>query len=93
VEPERGQVAGQAADGRGVAAAVVVEDHQQVGLAVADQVERLQGDPAGQRAVADHRHHPALAVPGPAGLGQAEGVAEGGRGVGVLDHVVGALGP
>ncbi len=60
---------------------------------MADQVERLQRDPAGERAVADHRHHPAVAVAGAAGLGQAEGVAEGGRGVGVLDHVVGALGP
>ena len=60
---------------------------------MADEVERLQRDPAGEGAVADHRHHPALAAAGAAGLGQAEGVAEGGGGVGVLDDVVGALGP
>ena len=37
--------------------------------------------------------HPAVTVAPAPGLGQAEGVAERGRGVGVLDHVVGALGP
>src|SRR6266540_859310 len=91
VQAQRRQVRLQAADRGLVGAPVVVEDHQQVRLAAAGQVERLQGDAAGERAVADHRDHASLGGAEAARLGVAEGVAERRGGVGVLDDVVRAL--
>ena len=56
VGAQRGEVGGEAADGRLVGAAVVVDDHHQLAvLADRDVVERLPGHAAGERAVADHR--------------------------------------
>ena len=56
---------------------------------MAQVVERLVGHPAGQRAVAQHRHHPAIAALELEGTGQTVGVAQDGRGMAVLDPVVG----
>ncbi len=92
VEAQRGQVVGQAADGRRVGPAVVVDDDDQRVLGRGDVVQRLPAHAAGERAVADHGHHvPLLAAQG-VGLGQAVGVGQRGRGVRVLDDVVLALG-
>ena len=94
VGAQRGERVGQAADGRGVGAAVVVDDdHQPAGAGDGDVVERLPGHAAGERAVADHGDDVAVLALDRVGLGQAVGVAERGRGVGVLDDVVVALGP
>ena len=58
-----------------------------------DLVQGFVRHPAGQGAVADDGHDvPVLAPPEP-GLGNAEGIAERGRGVAVLDQVVLRLGP
>ncbi len=86
---QRAQVVGQTADGRGVGAAVVVDDdHQRQVVGRRDVVQRLPGHAAGQRAVPDEGHDGA----GPAllseGLGQPVGVREPGRGVRVADPVV-----
>ena len=89
VGAQAGQRGGQAADGRGVGAAVVVDDDDQLALlGDGDVVERLPGHPAGQRAVADDRHDVAVLAADRVGLGQAVGVGQCGRGVGVLDDVV-----
>ena len=84
------EVDGQAADRRGVGAAVVV-DHDDDGplRVVGDVVQRLPRHPAGQGAVADHRDR--VAVPDALDLerpGDAVGPGQGGGGVGVLDDVV-----
>src|SRR5207248_8356405 len=94
VDGEVGQVPGEPPDGGRVRAAVVVDDHYQVGrLEVGDLVQRLIGHPAGEGAVPDHRDHVAgFAAPQPR-LGEAQRVAERGGGVAVLDPVVLALGP
>ena len=90
---ERGQVGGQAADRRLVGAAVVVDDDDQAGvLGHRDVVQRLPGHPAGERAVADDRHHAAGLAAQPVGLGQPVGVGQAGRGVRVLHDVVLGLG-
>ena len=66
---------------------------------MAEVVERLVGHPAGQRAVADHRDHPAVPAmadglaPQLERAGEPVGVGERGRGVAVLDPVVLGLGP
>ena len=92
-EAELAQIGGEAADGRSVGTSVVVQDDDQLGLEVADVVERLVGHPAGQRAVTDHADHLA-GLPGQlAGGGQRHRVTEARRGVGVLDDVVLGLGP
>ena len=55
VGAQRGQGGGQAADRRGVGAAVVVDDdHELAVVGDRDVVERLPGHAAGERAVADH---------------------------------------
>jgi hypothetical protein len=91
-EAELPQVGGDPADGRGVGAPVVVQDDDQLGLEVADVVERLVGHAAGQRAVTDHADHLARFPGQLAGRGQGQGVAEARGGVGVLDDVVLGLG-
>ncbi len=59
---------------------------------MAQVVERLVGHAAGEGAVADHGHHPAVAALELEGGGQAVGVAQDGRGVAVLHPVVLGLG-
>ena len=98
VEPEPGDAGGEAADGGGVRAAVVVEDDDGPAAGVAEVVERLVGHAAGEGAVADHGHHVvAVGVLAAAtgqlfaqvlGHGQPVGVAHDGGGVAVLDPVV-----
>ena len=94
---QRGQVVGEAADGRHVGAAVVVDDHHQPAVALrfaglGDVVQRLPGHAAGQRAVADDRDDVAVLAADRVGLGQPVGVGQRGGGVGVLDDVVVGLG-
>ena len=93
VGAQPGQVLGQAADRRGVGAAVVVDqdDQRQVGAA-GDVVQRLPGHAAGQRAVADEGDHGAGSALLANGLGQAVGVGQRGRRVRVLHPVVLGLG-
>ncbi len=90
-----GEVVGEAADGAGVGALVVVDDDdQRPVLGGGDVVERLPGEAAGERAVADHRDGvPVVLAEQLGGLGQAVGVGERGGGVRVLDQVVFGLGP
>ena len=59
VGPQAGEMLGQAAHGGAVGAAVVVDDDDQLAVRLVgrDVVERLPGHPAGERAVADDRHH------------------------------------
>ena len=60
---------------------------------MAKVVEPLEGHAAGHRSIADYRHHTTpVAGSGPCG-GKPVGVREDGRGVGVLDPVVGRLVP
>ena len=74
---------------RGVGAAVVVEHHDQPLWPEHRQVaESLVGLPAGEGAITDHCDGPPVSSP----EGVAEGVADGGRRVAVLDEVVLALG-
>ena len=92
VDLELGQVPREPADGGGVGATVVVEDHDQVGrLEVCDLVQGLPGHAARERAVADDRHNVAGDAVAQTGLGDPQGVRQGGRGVAVLDQVVLAL--
>ena len=79
----------QAPDRGGVGPPVVVEHHGHRQAAVTEVVETLEGHAAGHRAITDHRHDPpAVAGSGPC-RGQAVGVRQHGRRVGVLDPVVG----
>ena len=90
---DRGQVGGQAADRRLVGAAVVVDDDDEPGVpGDGDVVQRLPGHPAGERAVADDRHHAARLTAQPVRLGQPVGVGQAGGGVRVLHDVVLGLG-
>ena len=91
---QRREVVGQAADGRGVGALVVVDDDDQRQVLVdGDVVERLPGHAAGERAVADDRHGVPVALAAqPARLGDAVGPGQRRRRVGVLDDVVLGLG-
>ena len=94
LQPQRGEVVGEAADRRGVGAAVVVDDDDQRAiLARGDVVERLPAHAAGERAVADDRDHVPITLPGQLeGLCQSVGVGQRGGGVRGLDPVVLALG-
>ena len=68
---------------------VVVEDHDQRRAQVPGLVERLEGDAAGERAVAEHADDVAGAFAGElGGLDEAEPVADGGGGVAGADDVV-----
>ena len=85
-------VGGEVRHRRGVAAAVVVEHDDHRTAAVTEVVERLVGDPAGHRPVADHGDDVAVLVgAGGAGHGHPVRVREHRRRVAVLDVVVGAL--
>ncbi len=70
---------------------VVVEDHQQVGLRVfhaAGVVERLEGHARGECAVADHRHHSAVAAGVRVGDRHAQPRRDGGGGMAHPEGVV-----
>ena len=69
------QVVGQAADGGGVGAPVVIDDDDQMLVrGVGDVVQGLPGHASGQRPVADDGHHMAVIVPlEPVGSGDAVG--------------------
>ena len=89
VGAQPGQLVGQAADGRGVGAAVVVDhDDQRQVLGRGDVVQRLPGHAAGQRSVADEGHRGARPALQADRLGQPVGVREGGGGVRVRHPVV-----
>ena len=77
LQPQPGEVVGQAADGRRIAATVVVDhdDHRPPGRG--DIVQRLPAHAAGERSVPDDGDHVPVALPGQLeGLGQAVGVGE-----------------
>ncbi len=85
-------MARESADSGRVRAAVVVDHDDEVGwLEVGDLVEGLIGHATRERAVADDRNHVAIDMFTQPCFGDAEGVAEGGRGVAVLDEVVGGF--
>ena len=94
VDPDRGQVLGQAADRRLIGPAVVVDDHDEPRVLVrGDVVQRLPGHPAGQRPVADDGNHgPVRLAAQLVRLGQPVGVGQAGGGVRVLYQVVLGLG-
>ena len=80
-EAQLAQVLGDAADGGRIRAAVVVEDDDQLGLALPDVVQRLVRHPAGERTVADDTDHLAtLTAQLPCG-GKGERVAQARRGM------------
>src|ERR1700694_1978090 len=89
IDPRLPQMARKAADGRGVRAPVVVDDDDQVRrLQMCDLVESLVGHAARQGPAPYPPHDmPADALAKPR-LGDAERVAQRGRGVAVLDQVV-----
>ena len=93
VEADAVEVARQRADVRRDRHAVVVEDDHDRRLEAAGVVERLEGDAAGQRAVADHGDDLAvLADPLAHRLLEADRVADRGRGVAGAHDVVLGLG-
>jgi hypothetical protein len=93
LQPQHGQVVGDAADRGCVAAAVVVDDDDHRPTRGRDVVQRLPAHTAGQRAVSDHRDHMPVAVPGQLErLGQAVGVGQRRTGVAGLHPVVLAFG-
>ncbi len=92
LQPQPGHVLGEAADGRRVAAAVVVDDDHDRPPGRGDVVERLPAHAAGQRAVADDGDHVAVAVPGQLErLGQPVGIRQRRAGVAGFHPVVLAL--
>ena len=82
------EVLGERADGRADRHLVVVEHDQQLGLALADVVERLERQAAHQRRVADDDRDPLQSVPHVARLGQALGDGQAGAGVAAVEHVM-----
>ena len=87
-EPELSQVLGDAADRRSIAAPIVVEDDHHLRLELADVVERLVGHAPRECPITDDTHHLALLAAQPPSRGDAERIAQAGRRVRVLDHVV-----
>ena len=81
------------ADGRRIAAPVVVEDDHHLRLQLPDVVEGFVGHPAGERTVADDADHLAGLAAELASGGEAERVAQPGRRVRVLHEVVLRLAP
>ena len=93
LEPDPVEVARERADVGRDRHAVVVEDHDQRRAEAASLVDRLEGDAAGHRAVADHRDDTAvLAVAAAHGLLDPDPVADRGRGVAGAHDVVLGLG-
>jgi hypothetical protein len=91
VQPHPVEVAGERADVGRDRHPVVVEDHDDRGAEAAGLVDRLEGDAAGHGAVADDGDDLAVLAGAVAhGLLEADGVADGGRGVaGAHDVVLG----
>ena len=84
---------GETADRGRVAAAVVVDDDHHRPAGRGDIVQRLPAHAAGERAVAHHRDHMPVAVPGQfERLGQPVGIRQRRARVAGLDPVVFALG-
>ena len=92
VRPDPDEALGEPADGRGVGTAIVVEEDRDAEAAVPEVVESLEGHAAGHAAVADDGDDPATAAAGGLGGGQPVRVREHGRGVRVLNPVMGRLG-
>ncbi len=89
VEPRALEVARDCADVRGNRHAVVVDDDHHRRLQASGMVERLVGDTAGERSVADHGDDVAvLADPLPHRLLEADRVADRGRGMPCAHDVV-----
>ena len=94
LQSQAGQMIGEAADGRGVTAAVVVDDDDHRQFGGRDVVQRLPAHPAGQCAIPDDRHHVPVALAGQLErLGQPIRVRQRRRGVAGFHPVVVALGP
>jgi hypothetical protein len=89
VETEAGKAVAELRDRGGVRAPVVVQDDDRLLARVAEVVQALEGHPAREGAVADHRDDPP-ARPELVLLGDREpmGVADHRGGVAVLDPVV-----
>ena len=87
-----GEVLREGADRRADRHLVVVEHDQQLGLALADVVERLEAEAAHERRVADDDRDPLEAVAQVAGRREALGDRQAGAGVAAVEHVVLRLG-
>ena len=92
-ELDLAQVGRQAADRRADRHLVVVEHDQELRLALADVVERLEAQPARDRGVADDDGDPLRAAAEVAGGGQPLPDREPGAGVPAVEDVVGRLAP
>ena len=82
------EVLGERTDGRADRHLVVVEHDQQLGLALADVVERLERQAAHQRRVTDDDRDPLQSVPHVARLGQPLGDGQAGACVAAVEHVM-----
>ena len=92
LQPQRRKVIGEPADGRRVAATVVVDHDHDRAACRGDVVQRLPAHAAGERAVTDDGDNVAVAVPGQLeGLGQPVGIGQRRAGVAGLHPVVLAL--
>ena len=87
------EIGGEGADVRGDAHLVVVEDDDQVLLAVSGPVEPLEGHPGGHRPVADDGDDPEILALQAARLGHPRRRGDGGPAVPHVEDVVGALLP
>src|SRR6202035_6134840 len=87
------QVLRDPADCRSVAPTVVVQDDRDLGLQLADVVERLVRHAAGERTVADDDHDLAGVAAQLARGGETERVAEPGGGGRVLEKIYSRLPP
>ena len=93
-QAQGGEAGRQPRHRRRVRPSVVVEHDHDAGAGMAEVVERLVGHAPGERPVAQHRHHaPIVLAPTLQAHGDPVRVAEGGRGVAVLDPVVRGLRP
>ena len=88
-----GQMGRQGADVRRNRHFVIVQYHQQVGLQMAGMIERFERHAGGHGAIADHRHHLAVAVRLLGGDGHAQRRAERGAGMTDAKGIVGAFVP
>ena len=87
------QVLGERTDGRADRHLVVVEHDQQLGLALADVVERLERQAAHQRRVTDDDRDPFEPVSQVACFGQSFGDRQAGAGVAAVEDVMARLAP